>query len=183
MTKIDLTRRDFLIAGAGAAAGFITASLIGCSSGGNSGGVVWNSSDTGVQDSSYEGQRGITAFYLTTNSSLYRQILPTAFDMPDNLAVVVTVVFYYNVTAPLVPYHEGYVMLMCKYQGQDCLYTVTMPVDDQYACDGGRQLGFPKYMADRIELTNNGGLWDGRVIYQGRTILQMNFTPSGDATV
>ena len=178
MGKNDFTRREFLKAGAGTAAGLMTATVFGCSGGG--GGSEPDSSPASAsQDWTYHGQHGITAVFETTNSMLYRQLLPATFQMPDRLQVVVAVVSYDNVTKPMVPYIEGFVMLSCVHEGYESLYTVTMPVDDQTACDAGINLGFPKYMADHIELTDGGGSWSGRVIHQGRTCMQVDFEATG----
>lgn len=180
MKENDFTRREFLKVGAGAAAGLMTSTVLGCSGGG--GGTEPGTASGANADWSYQGQHGITAVYETSNSTLYRQLLPAEFEMPDQLRVIVAVVSYDNVTQPLAPYLEGLVMLSCIYAGQESLYTVTMPVDDQTACDAGIYLGFPKYVADRIELINSGGVNTGRVIHQGREILQISFEPSGNTT-
>jgi len=146
MKKRGFSRREFLQVGAGAAAGLMTASIMGCSGGGGGGaGSVSNSTVIGsFSEGLYRGQRGITAIYKPLDSSLYRQPLPTQFEMPDSLQLLVSVVYYSNVNAPLVPYGEGFVSLSCKYQGQTGFYTLTMPVDDKTACDGGLSIGFPK---------------------------------------
>ena len=178
MKKRGFSRREFLQVGAGAAAGLMTASIIGCSGGGGGGGPV----ATVNSDWSYHGQRGITAVFQPTDSVLYRQLLPAAFEMPDSLQVIVTVVNYYNVSSPLVPYHEGFVMLACKYQGVAGVYTLTMPIDDKLANDAGRSIGFNKYMADSIQLTDSSGIWNGEVIYQGRSVMRIVFSPQGAAS-
>ena len=143
MEKNSCTRREFLKAGAGAAAGVMTATVFGCSGGG--GGSEPTTASSTADDWSYQGQHGITAVFETADSTLYRQLLPEQFEMPERLLVIVCVVSYDNVSHPLVPYLEGFVMLSCTYEGQESLYTVTMPVDDQTACDGGLYMGFPKY--------------------------------------
>lgn len=176
MKKNGISRREFLQASAGAAAGMMTVSLLGCSGGGGSG----PSSPT----SYYQGSSGITAVYQPSNSTLYRQLLPAAFSMPDSLQVIVSIVSYNNVTLPLVPYREGFVMLACKYLGQAGLYTLTMPVTDKTAEAAGISLGFPKYIADNIDLTSNNGSWSGNVVYQGQSVMQMTFSPqSGVSTL
>ncbi len=180
MKKNDFTRREFLKASAGAAAGLMTPVVFGCSGGDGSPGP--GNPAAAPRDWTYHGQHGITAVFETANDTLYRQLLPAAFQMPDRLQVTVTVVSYDDVTQPLVPYLEGYVMLSCVYEGQESLYTVTMPVDDQTACDAGIYLGFPKYVADHIELADNAGGWSGRVNHQGRTVMQVDFQVAGDTT-
>jgi hypothetical protein len=128
---------------------------------------------------SFHGQRGITAAFAPADLALYRSLLPAQFDMPDTPMVAMAVVYYYDVTLPLTPYHEGYVVLQCKYQGHTGWYVVTMPVDDAVANAGGLSLGFPKYIADKIDLAETNGVWGGEVAYQGRSVMQVTFTPQG----
>ena len=90
---------------------------------------------------------------------------------------MVAVVYYYDVASPLVPYHEGYVLLQSQYQGQTGWYVLTMPVDDQTANAGGRALGFPKYIADKIDLAETDGGWAGDVTFQGQSVMHVTFTP------
>jgi 3-hydroxybutyryl-CoA dehydrogenase len=129
----------------------------------------------------YHGQRGITAAFAPADAALYRSLLPAAFEMPDSPLVVVSVLDYHGVDAPLVPYGEGYVLLACRHGRQNGWYVVTMPVDDQTACDGGRSIGFPKYVADHIELGATDGEWIGRVAHEGRDIMGITFTPNAGA--
>jgi|GEM_PF-1330851 hypothetical protein len=126
---------------------------------------------------SFHGQRGITAAFTPTDLALYRLLLPQVFDMPQSPLVVVAVVYYYDVASPLVPYHEGYVLLQCQYQGQTGWYVLTMPVDDQTANAGGRALGFPKYIAEEIDLSEKDDGWTGDVTFQGQSVMHVTFTP------
>jgi Acetoacetate decarboxylase (ADC) len=128
----------------------------------------------------FRGQRGITAAFVPTNLGLYRSLLPTAFDMPESPLIAVAVVNYYDVTLPLTPYSEGYVVMQCRYKRRTGWYVLTMPVDDETANVGGRSLGFPKYVADKIELTEANGVWNGGVAYQARDVMRITFTPSPD---
>jgi len=124
----------------------------------------------------FRGQRGITAAFVPADLALYRSLLPPAFDMPETPLAAVAVVDYYDVTLPLRPYREGYVVLQCRYEGRTGWYVVTMPVDNDVANAGGRALGFPKYVADEIDLDEAHGVWTGRVAYQGRDVMQVTFT-------
>jgi uncharacterized protein (DUF362 family) len=175
MKKGELTRRDFMKVGAGAAAGLMTASIIGCS-GGASDSVSY---ETINRDWYYHGQLGITAVFETNNRNLYRGLLPEAFDMPDSLQFLVSVAHYHSVSFPLVPYHEASVILNCRYKGKDGYYHLAMPVDNRLASDAGRSFGFPNYVADNINLSKNGDVWLGHVYNQGRTVLMMEFKPKG----
>jgi Acetoacetate decarboxylase (ADC) len=130
---------------------------------------------------SFQGQRGITVAFPPADVGLYRSLLPESFDMPDQPLVAVIVVDYYDVTLPLVPYREGFVALQCEYQGRTGWHVVTMPVDDETSSAGGRSIGFPKYVADEITLEEEGGGWRGRVVHEGRTVMEVAFTATGNA--
>jgi hypothetical protein len=125
------------------------------------------------------GTRRIMTALAPADLELYRTLLPAQFDMPDQPLVVVAVLHYYNVSLPLVPYREGYVSLQCKYQGRTGWYTYTMPVDDKTANDGGRTIGFNKYVADKITLEEQDGVWTGRVVHGGRTMMEIVLTTTG----
>ena len=129
---------------------------------------------------SFQGQRGITAVFPPADVELYRSLLPEAFDMPDRPLVAMTVVDYHDVTLPLVPYGEGFVAIQCQHQGQTGWHVLTMPVDDETSSAGGRSIGFPKYVADQITLEEQEEGWLGRVVYEGRTVMEMTFTAEGE---
>ena len=124
-------------------------------------------------------QLGITAAFAPADPALYRSLLPKQFDVPQSSLVVMAVVYYDDVTLPLTPYHEGYVLLQCSFQGQTGWYVLTMPVDEQMANAGGRALGFPKYIADQIALDEGLGSWSGAVSYQGLIVMGVGFTSDG----
>jgi len=126
------------------------------------------------------GTRLIRTAFPPADLALYRSLLPDKFDMPDQPLVVVTVADYYDVTFPLVPYREGYVLLQCEYQGRTGWYTYTMPVDDETANAGGRAIGFNKYVADQITLEEKDGVWTGRVVHGGRTVMEVLFSAEGE---
>lgn len=128
---------------------------------------------------SFLGQRGVTTAFPPADLELYRALLPEQFDMPERPLVVVSVVDYYDVTLPLVPYREGFVAIQCKHQGRTGWHVLTMPVDDETSNAGGRALGFPKYVADEITLEEQEGGWIGRVVHEGRTVMEVAFAAEG----
>lgn len=129
----------------------------------------------------FHGQRGITAAFAPADPGLYRSLLPLAFDMPESPLVVVSVIDYHVVDAPLVRYREGYVLLASRYKRQPAWWVVTMPVDDRTACDSGRSIGFPKYVADRIDLVETDRTWLGTVEHAGRDVMRVTFVPNTGA--
>jgi hypothetical protein len=121
---------------------------------------------------------GIFTAYEPQDLKLYRQILPKEFGMPDRPIAALFVVDYVKVVPlPMTPYLEAMVALSCKYEGEETWHVVTMPVTSRVACAGGRSLGFPKYVADRIVLENNGDNWEGIVIHEDITRMKLEFTP------
>jgi len=129
---------------------------------------------------SFLGQRGITAAFPPADLELYRALLPEQFDMPEQPLVAVSVVDYYDVTLPLVPYREGFVAIQCEYQGRTGWHVLTMPVDDETSRAGGSALGFPKYVADEITLAEQEEGWLGRVVQEGRTVMEVAFSAEGE---
>jgi hypothetical protein len=109
---------------------------------------------------------------------LYRKLLPENLDMPERPVVALFVVDYVIVVPyPMGPYLEGAVALSCKYKGEDGWHVLTMPVTTKVACEGGRAIGFPKYVADSITLGKAGNGMKGEVRHQGVVRLSLEYTP------
>jgi len=71
-------------------------------------------------------------------------------------------------------YNEGALFIHCKYKGENGLYCLSMPVDDDMAMVGGReQFGYPKKMADNITLNQDNNTVVGSVIRKGVEILRI----------
>lgn len=175
MKKNFYSRRNFLQAGAKTAAGFISLSLFGCGGGSGDGG-----SPSSSQSVTFEGHllkhTELNVTYQVANSTLYRQLLPSMFDLPGTLQLTLQIIDRYGVTSPLVPYLEGVVFISCLYKGQSGIYYLTVPVSEPIATEAGRKSGYPKYVADKIELAQANGAWNGKVVHQGRTIMQIGLT-------
>ncbi len=63
------------------------------------------------------------------------------------------------------------------------VYTLTMPIDDKLANDAGRSIGFNKYMADVDPIgTRAAASGTEQVIYQGRSVMRIAFSPQGSTT-
>lgn len=109
---------------------------------------------------------------------VYRRLLPRQLEMPDRPVVAFFIVDYVTVVPwPMGPYLEGAVALSCKYKGEDGFHVLTMPVTEAVANQGGRSLGFPKYVADEIILAQSGQGWKGVVTHRGKVRLSLEFTP------
>ena len=109
---------------------------------------------------------------------LYRKLLPSQFNMPKHPLVGLVVVDYFKVQPwPFTRYLEGYIVLRTSYRGEEGWHCIFMPVTKRVAMWGGRKMGFPKYIADRITLAPDGEGWRGEVFHDGTSRLLLTFTP------
>jgi acetoacetate decarboxylase len=120
---------------------------------------------------------GIFTAVEPANLELYRSLLPDVFDMPEQPGVGLFVVNYNEVNPwPMIPYLEGAVVLRASYKGEEGWHVITMPVTERVPCEGGRYLGFPKYVTD-VTLWPSRGKWRGVVKREGTALLTLEYTP------
>ena len=120
---------------------------------------------------------GIFTVVEPADLELYRELLPAELEMPEQPAVGVFIVDYVIVVpCPMRPYLEGALGIRCKYNGEVGWHTVTMPLNDVVAREGGRSIGFPKYLAD-VTLAQAGENWNGVVTHEGVVRMYLEFTP------
>lgn len=71
-------------------------------------------------------------------------------------------------------YNEGCLGLLATYKGELGGYCLSMPVTDDMALIGGREVhGFPKKIAEEISLVRKGKKVAGRIIRKGEEIMSM----------
>jgi len=119
---------------------------------------------------------GITTHLAPADLSLYRNLLPQPLDMPARPTVTIFLADYIKVFRwPLTRYQEWSVLLRSSFQDQEAWYPVTMPVTAWVPMKGGRHLGFPKYVVDRIELSREGEAIRGSAINKGDVQMELLF--------
>ncbi len=131
---------------------------------------------------------GIFAIKAPDDPDLYRQLLPEQFSLPEEPMVGVFIADYMD-TEPwpitpfkfLGPYLESAIFLRCHYKEQTGWYCAYMAVSTEAAKIGGRRLGFPKFVADRMTLERMDEGWIGATGHEGRVQMRMRFvaTPLG----
>jgi len=120
---------------------------------------------------------GVFVMVAPADLKLYRSLLPQPLEMPNRPVVSVFVIDYIKVFPwPMTRYQEAAVSLRCKYRGEEGWHVKTMPVTKSVPNWGGRNLGFPKYVADTITLQSSGKTWKGEVKHAGETRLALEFT-------
>ncbi len=72
-------------------------------------------------------------------------------------------------------YNEGCLGLLATYRGEMGGYCISMPVTDDMALIGGREVhGFPKKIAEEISLERKGNKITGRIVRKGSEIMSMS---------
>lgn len=121
---------------------------------------------------------GLSAFFVTENLDLYRKLLPKEFSMPDLPVIYMFAADYIKIVRwPLSPYQEWAVSLSCTYNAEPGIHCITMPVTRWLPMNGGRMIGFPKYIVDSISLDRHDQGWLARGMYKGRQQMSLEFKP------
>ncbi|MHA1437584.1 MAG: acetoacetate decarboxylase family protein [Promethearchaeota archaeon] len=90
-----------------------------------------------------------------TKSKIIERILPPPLK-PVVKPIVIAFIANYPSTNQGLPYYEGALMLRCEYNGEMGNYYLAMPVTDDRAMIGGREIfGFPKKIANVYLKRNN----------------------------
>lgn len=118
----------------------------------------------------------ITAHYAPDDVDRYRSYLPERLGMPARAMVKLFLVDYLDVHPwPLTRYQEWSLLLRAEHEGTEGWFPVTMPVTTWVARQGGHHLGFPKYVADSIELVEEETGVRGRASADGRLDVSMRY--------
>jgi hypothetical protein len=121
---------------------------------------------------------GLSTYFVTENLDLYRKLLPKEFSMPELPVVYMFAANYMKMFPwPLSPYQEWAVSLSCTYRAEPGIHCITMPVTKWLPMNGGRTIGFPKYIVDSISLEHLDQDWLARGMYKGREQMSLEFRP------
>ena len=102
-----------------------------------------------------------------TDAEVVRKILPKPLKPAPKPSASAFVARYPQTNFGCV-YNEGALFLDCDFKGERGTYCLSMPVDDDMAMIGGREIfGYPKKMAEKITLERNGDQVIGSVIRKG----------------
>jgi acetoacetate decarboxylase len=119
--------------------------------------------------------------WFETDPEVIRRCLPQGLE-PGPQPRAVAFVASYPETNFGISYNEGGLLLACRHRGEQGIYALSMPVDDDTAMIGGRERqGFPKKMAESITLEREGSRVVGSVTRRGSEILRIEAERSGPA--
>jgi acetoacetate decarboxylase len=122
----------------------------------------------------------VFTFWLTMPEVVQRLIPPPL--KPSGLPLAIAFIANYPRTSFGPPYHEAALFLTAQYEEVSGSYCLAMPVTDDMAMAGGREIfGFPKKIAQQIQLVQAGGKTLGFGKTYGVRFFELEFTPDEQA--
>lgn len=119
--------------------------------------------------------------FFRTDPDVVARIVPKPLRPADEPRAVAFVARYPETNFGL-PYDEGALFVEVRWGKERGLYCLAMPVTDDMALIGGREVyGFPKKLADRVTLDRSGASVAGSVVRKGTEVLRIEATLTGPA--
>ena len=126
---------------------------------------------------SFLAQTVLTAVFRTDQAVLAR-ILPRPLRAPEH-PLGFAFVAHYPQTSFGTVYSEAALFVQAEHRGRKGMYCLAMPVDDDMAMAGGREVfGYPKKMAESITLEKVGSNVVGSVVRKGTQLLRIEVEPN-----
>ncbi len=112
----------------------------------------------------------------STTMEAIENVLPPPLELPSApLGSVYVAEFHKSSFCP--PYNEAAIFVSCEYKGISGSYCLSMPVTNDIAMIGGREIyGYPKKIAEQIEVTRNGDRVTGMCVRRGVPIIEIDAT-------
>ena len=144
-------------------------------------GLIWSKDEIKKRVKQYENgyeladTKIVTAMFVTTREAIER-VLPPPLEPGDTLGASAYVAEFHRPNfCP--PYNEAAVFVPCKYKGETGSYCLAMPVNNDIAMIGGREIyGYPKKIAESISVTRTGDEIHGVCIRRGVPIVEIKGT-------
>ncbi|NLR91674.1 acetoacetate decarboxylase family protein [Flammeovirga agarivorans] len=122
----------------------------------------------------YLESEGVFIYYETQEKKLYRQLLPTAFDLPERLLVYTFICDFYKMDAATQPYKEASVFLLGQYKGKEVWHCIYMPVTSRESMLAGiHRLGLPKTMGT-IDFVKENNDYKGTVTDENQCTMTLS---------
>ena len=119
----------------------------------------------------------VIAAIFRTDADVLSMILPRPLRSPKDPLALAFVAQYPETSFGTV-YNEAALFVQAEYRGRSGMYCLSMPVDDDMAMAGGREVfGYPKKMAESITIEKEGSALVGRAVRKGTEILRIEAEP------
>jgi acetoacetate decarboxylase len=116
-----------------------------------------------------------------TDPAVLSKILSRPLRSPRN-PIALAFVANYPETSFGTVYNEAELFVQAEFRGRLGMYCLSMPVDDDMAMAGGREVfGYPKKMAELISIEKIGSKVIGRAVRKGTEILRIEAEPETSA--
>lgn len=106
---------------------------------------------------------------------LYERLIPYGLSMPRTPRLQVELML----ARP--GWCEGSVSIACRHGDEDGWLGLYWPIDSWLGYKGGRWVGYPKHMAQRMRLWQEGELVRGEVFNRGRSEMTLTFRPGASS--
>lgn len=117
----------------------------------------------------------VTAMFTTTPEAIAR-VLPPPLE-PGEIPIASAYVAEFHKPNFCPPYNEAAVFVPCQYKGEAGSYCLSMPVDNDIAMIGGREIyGYPKKIAESITVTKKDNEVHGVCVRRGIPIVDIKVT-------
>jgi acetoacetate decarboxylase len=116
-----------------------------------------------------------------TKAEVVKKVLPPPLE-PDPASMGLAYVAEFHRPSLGVPYNEAALFLSAQYKGEVGSYCLSMPVTSDMALIGGREIfGFPKKIAETIQVRREGNKAIGVCIRKGIPIIEIKVNLTGTA--
>ena len=116
-----------------------------------------------------------------TKAEVVKRVLPPLLE-PDPTSIGTAYVAEFHRTNFGVTYNEAALFISAVYNGEVGNYCLSMPVTNDMAMIGGREVyGFPKKIAEKITVERNGNKVTGVCVRKGIPIITINVDLAGPA--
>lgn len=118
------------------------------------------------------GVKMIVAMF-TTEEEAIKQVIPPPLE-PGPILMASAYVAEFQESSFCPPYNEAAVFIPVQYKGEAGSYCLSMPVDNDIAMIGGREIyGYPKKIADSISVEKKGNAAKGICVRRGIPIVEI----------
>lgn len=109
----------------------------------------------------------------TTTEEFIRNVLPKPLEVGDLLSASAYIAEFKG-SSFCPPYNEAAIFISAKFDDESGYHCLSMPVTNDIAMLGGREIyGYPKKMAEKIEITREGNRISGTCIRRGVPIISI----------
>ena len=127
------------------------------------------------------GDTVMTMVMFRTKAEAVKRVLPPPLE-PDPMSIGTAYVAEFHRTNFGVTYNEAALFISAKYNGEVGSYCLSMPVTNDMAMIGGREVyGFPKKIAEKITVKRNGNKVTGVCVRKGIPVITIKVDLAGPA--